>query len=429
MRLLVVHQNFPGQFAHLVSEWAARPGWEVRGLGRHTAPGLPGFDALLRHTPTRSVRSDQHPYLRQMEAATLNGQSALRAMLALRRSGYTPDVIVAHPGWGDTLYAKDAFPDARLVHLCEWYYSADGADMGFDPEFPIRLDARARIRNWNALHTLNLTQCDAAITPTRWQKSRHPALFQPRLQVQHEGIATHNLAPDPQATVTTPSGVLLRAGDPDRPVITYVARHLEPYRGFHIFMRALEHIQRLDARCHAVIVGADGVGYGSAPPRIGNRPAAPHWRALLLDQVRLDATRTHFMGTLPRDRYLRVLQVSSAHVYLTYPFVLSWSMLEAMACGAPLVASDTAPVREVLQDGANARLVDFFDAQALAEATLAVMRGDTSTARRRRQAMADVQRYSIEAGVRGYDRVLGVGGEAEPVGVGAREGLMKEALW
>ena len=425
MRVLVIHQNFPGQFAHLVREWAARPGWEVRALGRDTAPGLPGFDALLHHTPTRSVRSDQHPYLRQMEAATLNGQSALRAMLDLRRHGYTPDVIVAHPGWGETLYAKDAFPDARLVHLCEWYYSADGADLGFDPEFPILLNTRARIRNWNALHTLNLTQCDAAITPTRWQKSRHPALFQPRLQVQHEGIATHTLAPDPQAAMTTPSGVLLRAGDADRPVITYVARHLEPYRGFHVFMRALEHIQRLDARCHAVIVGADGVSYGSPPPSHAHRPAAPHWRAHLLDEVQLDATRTHFMGTLPRDRYLRVLQLSSAHVYLTYPFVLSWSMLEAMACGAPLVASDTAPVREVLQDGANARLVDFFDARALAEATLAVMRGDTATAQRRQQAMADVQRYSLEAGMRGYDRVLGVGGAdaSRP-----DEGWMREGL-
>ena len=410
MRVLVVHQNFPGQFGHLVREWARRPGWDVRGLGRDTAPGMPGFEALLRHKPARRVRDDQHPYLRQMEAATLNGQSALRVMIALRRSGWVPDAIVAHPGWGETLYAKDVFPNARLVHLCEWYYSANGADMGFDPEFPARLDGRARLRNWNALHTLNLTQCNVAVAPTSWQRSRHPEIFQPRLQVQHEGIATHLLAPDPNAAMTTPNGTLLRAGDPERPVITYVARNLEPYRGFHSFMRALERIQRLDTRCHAVIVGADGVSYGQGPPRSARsgQPAAPHWRAHMLEQVQLDPVRTHFMGLLPRDRYLRVLQISSAHVYLTYPFVLSWSMLEAMACGAPLVASHTAPVLEVLSDDVNARLVDFFDVQQIADTTLEVLRGDAATTRRRQQAMADVQRYSLAAGIAGYDRLLGV---------------------
>ena len=166
MKVLVIHQNFPGQFAHLVRTWSQRPGWDVRGLGRDTAPGLPGFNALTRYTPARAVRSSQHAYLRQMEAATLHGQATARAMLKLRQSGFVPDVIVAHPRWGETLYAKDVFPESRLVHLCEWFYSADGADVGFDPEFPISFDTRARIRTWNALHTLNLTHCDVAVAPT-----------------------------------------------------------------------------------------------------------------------------------------------------------------------------------------------------------------------------------------------------------------------
>src|SRR4029078_7078471 len=120
--------------------------------------------------------------------------------------------------WGETLYAKDVFPDARLVHYCEWYYHADGADLRFHPEFPITFDDRARIRTWNALHTLNLTNCDAAVTPTQWQKSRHPKIFWPKIAVQHEGIATHDLGPNPAAVIGTPSGVVLKAGDP---VITY----------------------------------------------------------------------------------------------------------------------------------------------------------------------------------------------------------------
>ncbi|MDL2336358.1 MAG: glycosyltransferase family 4 protein [Pseudomonadota bacterium] len=413
MRVLVIHQNFPGQFGHLVNTWAQRPGWDVRALGRDTAPGLPGFDPLVRYAPARSGRVDQHPYLRQMETATLHGQATARAMMGMRKGGYTPDVIVAHPGWGETLYAKDVFPNARLVHFCEWYYSAEGADLGFDPEFPVSFDAHARIRTWNALHTLNLTNCDAAVTPTHWQKSRHPEIFHSKISVQHEGIATHELGPNEEATVTTPSGIVLRAGDVDRPVITYVARNLEPYRGFHIFMRALERIQQIEPRCHALIVGGDGVSYGQRPPRNkGDSGASVHWREHMLKQVKLDATRTHFMGHLPRDQYLRVLQVSDAHVYLTYPFVLSWSLLEAMACGAPIVASDTAPVREVMRDGINGRLVEFFDVGAMAEAVVSTMHSDNANVKLRMQAMADAQRYGLTSAVAGYDDLLGLTSES-----------------
>ena len=163
MRLLVVHQNFPGQFGHMVLAWTQRPGWDVRALGRDTAPGLPGFNGLMRYRLARGAMPQQHHYLRQMEAATLHGQAVARAMLQLKKSGFVPDVILAHPGWGETLYAKDVYPDARLVHLNEWYYSAEGADLGFDPEFPLTFDDRARIRTWNALHALNLTGAEPTL--------------------------------------------------------------------------------------------------------------------------------------------------------------------------------------------------------------------------------------------------------------------------
>ncbi len=401
MRILVIHQNFPGQFGHLARTWAQRPGWDLRALGRDTAPGLPGFDKLHRYKLARVVQPSQHPYLRQMEAATLHGQATARAMLQLRQSGFTPDVIVAHPGWGETLYAKDVYPNTRLVHLCEWYYSAEGADLGFDPEFPLSFDDRARIRTWNALHTLNLTNCDAAISPTHWQRSRHPDVFQPKISVQHEGINTALLTPDPNARVVTPSGVVLKAGDAAMPVITYVARNLEPYRGFHIFMRALERIQAAHPHCHVLIVGGDEVSYGTRPK------GAANWREHMLSQVKLDPERTHFLGRVPYAQYLNVLQVSAAHVYLSYPFVLSWSLLEAMGCGAPIVASNTAPVREVIRDGENGRLVGFFDDRAVAVAVLEMLGARKGQIPMRKRARADVQRYGLRAGLAGYDRAIG----------------------
>jgi glycosyltransferase involved in cell wall biosynthesis/DNA-binding CsgD family transcriptional regulator len=405
MRVLVIHQNFPGQFGHFVRAWSRRPGWDVRALGRDTAPGLPGFDKLTRYTLARKVRADQHPYLRQIEASTLHGQATARAMLQLRASGFTPDAILAHPGWGETLFAKDVFPNARLVHLCEWYYGAEGADLGFDPEFPLSFDDRARIRMWNAQHALDLTQCDAAVSPTHWQRSRYPAILRPKIMVQHEGIDTENLGPDANAMFVTPSGTVLKAGDP---VITYVARNLEPYRGFHIFMRALERIQKADPRCHALIVGGDEVSYGKRPQ------GAANWREKMLAEVKLDPARTHFLGRIPKAQYLRVLQVSAAHVYLTYPFVLSWSLLEAIACAAPIVASDTAPVREVIGDGRNGRLVNFFDVNAMGERVLEMLRARGEQVTLRRQAREDVQQYSRERGLAGYDGLLGLDDPAAP---------------
>ena len=397
MRLLVVHQNFPGQFGHLVRAWARRPGWDVRGLGRDTAPGLPGFERLLRYRLARTIRPDQHLYLRQTEASTLHGQAAARAMLALKCEGFRPDVILAHPGWGETLFAKDVFPDARLVHLCEWYYNADGADLGFDPEFPLRFDDRARIRLWNAQHALDLIHCDAGVSPTHWQRSRYPSMLRDKIVVQHEGIDTQGLAPDPGAAIRLPSGVTLKAGDP---VITYVARNLEPYRGFHVFMRALEAIQKRDRRCHAVIVGGDEVSYGSRPD------TASCWREKLLAEVKVDPTRTHFLGRVPRAQYIKVLQVSAVHVYLTYPFVLSWSLLEAMACGCAVVASDTAPVKELIEDRVNGRLVGFGDRDQLVNSVLDASYVGPRADRQRAAARRDAQQFGQAQGRLGYEQLL-----------------------
>ena len=328
----------------------------------------------------------------------LDGQAVARVLLDMRKKGFTPDAALAHPGWGESLYVKDVFPDARLVHYCEWYYQAEGADLGFDPEFPITFDDRARIRTWNALHALNLTHCDAAVTPTHWQKSRHPEIFQPKITVQHEGIDTENLGPDPNAWVKTRSGTVLKAGDP---VVTYVARNLEPYRGFHIFMRALEKLQQRHKTVQALIVGGDDVSYGKRPKD------APNWREKMLREVKLDPARTHFMGKLPRAQYVRVLQVSAAHVYLTYPFVLSWSLLEAMACGANIVASDTTPVREVVRHGENGVLVPFFETGEMVERMAHALEGHARKSSLKQRAQRTAQAFSSANGAVTYENLIG----------------------
>lgn len=399
MRILVIHQNFPGQFVHVARAWSRRADCEVVGLGRDGAPGLAGV-RWYRYRLQRQPDRRQHGYLRQMESAVLHGQAVARALIRLRQKGFAPDVVLAHPGWGETLYLKDVFPEAHLIHFCEWYYPTGSDEAGFDPEFPVTLDDRARLRTWNALHALNLTVCDRGVSPTRWQRDRHPEALRGRIFLAHEGVDVDGLAPDPQAEFRTPNGVVLRAGDP---VVTYVARNLEPYRGFHRFMRAWAEVQRRMPRAHAVIVGGDGVSYGSRP-----RDAA-NWREKMLAEVKVDAARTHFTGKIPYLHYRRVLQVSAAHVYLTYPFVLSWSMLEAMASGCLIVGSRTPPVEEVIEDGKNGVLAGFFDHDELVSRILAALNEPTRfTAVRANARETVLKHYSLAQGLAAYEHAVGL---------------------
>lgn len=393
MQVLFIHQNFPGQFRHIAAHLAKQPDVQVLAIGRDQAPGLPGV-RLLRYKPHRTASANTHPYARTFEEGVLHGQQVLRLLLDLKVKGYRPDVIVAHPGWGETLYAKQAFPESKLIHFCEYYYRTDGADAGFDPEFPLTLNDAASIHSRNALHLLNLENCDAAITPTRWQHSLHPAAYHDKIKVIHEGIDTANLGPNPDAVLRLPNGHQLKAGDP---VVTYVARNLEPYRGFHQFMRALPRLLAAHPTCQVVVVGGDDVSYGSKPKD------APDWRTKLLRENPVDSSRVHFLGKVDYATYRTALQVSAAHIYLTYPFVLSWSLLEALACGCQVIASDTAPVREVIRGGENGLLVDFFDGEALVGCALEILANQKNNFRQREIASQSVQmHYSVVQSIERY---------------------------
>ncbi|MBC7455888.1 MAG: glycosyltransferase [Massilia sp.] len=367
MRFLFVHQNFPGQFRHVANHLAGDPQHTVVGVcdaanlarsrGMHKRITIAGY--RLAPPPATAI----HPYLQATQEHVLRAQTAAHAVRQLLAQGFDADVVVAHPGWGEALFLRELLPRARHVHYCEYFYHADGADVGFDPEFPAHPNDGQRIIVKNATQLLGLPQCDAGIAPTRWQRSLYPQEWRAKIAVLHEGIDTTVVKPDPLAHMLV-DGIPIRAGDE---IVTFVARNLEPYRGFHTFMRALAALQGLRPAARVVIVGGDEVSYGRRPP------AGLCYRHMYTDEInrseiapRVDWSKVHFLGNVPYAHFVKVLQVSAVHVYLTYPFVLSWSMLEAMAAGCLLVASNTHPVQEFIRDGENGLLVDFFDAAALA---------------------------------------------------------------
>jgi glycosyltransferase involved in cell wall biosynthesis len=179
-----------------------------------------------------------------------------------------------------------------------------------------------------------------------------------------------------------------RTLEPDRPIVTFVNRRFEPMRGVHTFMRALPAFLARVPNAEVVLIGADDSGvYGQRPPD------GMTWKSKMLAEVGdgLDLARLHFVGTVPHADMLALMSLSAAHVYLTYPFALSWSFLEAMALGCLVVGSRTAPVEEVIEHGRNGLLVDFFDPAALAD-TLAesCTRGRAASERMRQAARQTV---------------------------------------
>jgi glycosyltransferase involved in cell wall biosynthesis len=320
----------------------------------------------VEYLPRHDAMPTTHRYLIGTERAILQGQEVWRVCKKLKtEEGFVPDIICTHPGWGDALFLKDIYPDSPILSYFEFHYRFHGADVNFDPELPVTMDDAARIRIKNLVNLVNLDAADWGITPTHWQKSVHPAVYHPKISVLHEGVDTAHVAPNPHAVLQLDGGKhSFKFGDP---VITYVARNFEHYRGFHQFMRAVKIIQEARKDVHIVAVGADEVSYGRAAPK------GMTYRRKMIDEIKPDMDRLHFIGQVDYKVFLSVLQISTAHIYLTVPFVLSWSMLEAMSAGCVVIGSDTAPVREVLEDGRNGLLVDFFSPEDIAKKALAVL--------------------------------------------------------
>lgn len=354
-RVLFMHPNFPGQFRHLAPA-LQRAGADIRALS-FTAPtentGIPttqvGF--VRGHSP------ELDPWLQPLDSKIIRGRSTARVLHQWHQQGWIPDLIIGHTGWGDMLPLRDIFPAAKVLGWFEFYYHAKGLDVGFDPEFPPDTTMLTQVRLKNLWPLWMLEDVDHGVCPTAFQRDTHPQAYHDKLSVIHEGIDTRRFVAKHDITVTLSPDLTLSRDDE---VITFFNRDLEPYRGYHVFMRALPVLLQRHPNAHVIIVGGDGVSYGAAPGQ-------GSWKQLFLNEVRqrLDPSRVHFLGRVPHQTLIGLMQLSRAHVYLTYPFVLSWSLLEAMSCEAPIIGSDTAPVREVITHNKNGRLVDFFDQDAL----------------------------------------------------------------
>jgi glycosyltransferase involved in cell wall biosynthesis len=359
---IFIHQNMPAQFLHMVLHLRGE-GHRIHFITKNKENHLRNVNKIP-YEVSRTASPNTHHYLHTAENGILHGQAVYRALDNLKRNGVNPDIIVGHAGWGETLLVKDVFPDAPLLSYFEFYYRAHGQDMNFDPEYPSSVDSliSTAFKNTTSLHAFN--SCDWGITPTQWQLDTHPAYFHSKMSVIHEGIDTQAIRPNPDASFTTESGKQLRPG---QKIVTFVARSLEPYRGFHTFMRAIPEIQRRHPDAEIVIVGSERDGYGR------KLAEGDSYKKQLLAEVSFNPDTVHFTGHLATEPFRAVMAVSMAHVYLTYPFILSWSMVESLATGCLVIGSRTAPVEEVIVDRKNGLLVDFPDPRALADTICEVL--------------------------------------------------------
>ncbi|MEL6914377.1 MAG: glycosyltransferase [Pseudomonadota bacterium] len=394
MKLLFVHQNMPGQYremlAWLAEETASGAGHQLAFLTQRRNYEPPAGVTKILYRPHHSPAKDAYGLSRVWEEAAGTGYGAVEALITHeKKTGFRPDLVVGHTGWGEMLFLKELWPDVPVLGFFEYFYLAQGAAVGFDPAEPVSAHAPYLLHARNTVPFANLHAVDRLTAPTEWQASLFPPLFRQNMYVCHDGIRTDRLLPD--AEVQLELGRLERPLTREDEVFTYVARNMERMRGFHIFMRALPRILKARPKARAIIIGGNDSSYDPASKSRGG------FRAELEREVgaAVDWTRVHFIGQVPYADFQKVVQLSRCHIYLTKPFVLSWSLLEAMAMEAPIVASDVAPVREAVTHGETGRLVDFFQPEALADEVADMLA--------RPEAYGEMRRAAREHVVKTYD--------------------------
>ena len=388
--VLFVHNNFPGQFRDLATTLVAR-GVPCLAVGQNHAPGLEGV-RIARYSLPRGTTPNIFPLVIRAEADLIRGQSALQAAQALKHEGWDPAVIVGHPGWGETVFLDELFPAAKKVAFAEFYYHGRGYDVGFDTEFvPYDAEAALKAKAKNAVMGVAYAEADAIVAPTEFQAGALPPAFRARTRVIHEGVDVEAIRPGPAEPFALDDGRVIAPGTP---VITHVNNNMEPLRGLHILARALPRLLAEVPDAQVLIIGdPQKRAYG------GSAPEGMTWKDVCFEGVEVDPARVHFLGRVAHARMLAALRLSTAHVYYTYPFVLSWSLAEAMASGCYVIGSDTGPRHDAIVDSQNGRLLPFFDVEALSKAMIAACRDPGAAAAMRVAARATAeQKFSRAKG-------------------------------
>jgi glycosyltransferase involved in cell wall biosynthesis len=387
--VLFVHNNFPAQFGFIANKLKS-DGHRVAAISSETGRAPEGIE-LVRWGAKRGTTEGILPAAVRAEADLIRGGAAAQAALALRKQGYDPALIIGHPGWGETTYMREIFPDAKQIAYAEFYYRSVGGDVGFDPEFsPQRAEDPHLLYAKNAGMTMAFAEAQAIVSPTPFQASVLPEIFRERTHIIHEGVDTALIKRHPKPKLTMGNGKVI---DGSRPLITLINRRFEPLRGFHIFMRALPKFMAAVPDADVVVIGADEAG-GYGKPAEGGKT----WGQQLLAEVsdRVDRSRLHFVGRVPHPLMIETLSLSTAHIYYTYPFVLSWSLLEAMATECLVLGSDTPPVRDAITHGVDGILNDFFDIEGLSDAMIEACRNT--------EKFLPIRRAARETVLRRFDR-------------------------
>lgn len=397
MDVLFLHGNYPGQFRNQAHALAADPRHRVVfATERNPVPSaeiFPGLQ-LVHYVPHRQPSPAIHPYLKASEDAVLHGQAVVRRLALLQGQGFQPRLVVFHAGLGLGLFLRQLLPEAVLVAYCEWYFKPADLPWLWGME---DLDAALHVRLRNSSLLLELAEADLAVVPTAWQQQQFPAVIQQQLQVVFDGIDTHYFHPSPASDRADPL-VLQPEGqtqplrfDANAVIVSYSTRGMEPLRGFPEFLRSLPPLLGAFPQLQVVVAGRDRQAYSYAAPSHGGS-----WKEHLLAELGAfeGRERLHFTGLIPYGQLRALMQRTDLHIYFSRPFVTSWSLFEAAACGAPIVMN-SGPATTGVLPGAAFATVDLDQPGRIASELLSALERSLLTRNQQRQSHLPAH-YSLE---------------------------------